>query len=141
MAVKTFDPKGLVVTYGGVVLTGFMDGEAIKVMRDNDSFVKSTGLDGETTRVRQVDRAGSVTLTFQQTADANNVLSAAAIADEATNSGIAPFLIKDLNGTTLLFAAHAWVKKPADATFEKGAVSGREWTLDTGAIDMLVGGN
>lgn len=141
MSVKTFDPKGLIVTFGGIPITGFMDGEAIVVSRDEDSFTKSSGLDGEVVRVKNLGRMGNVKIVLQQTSDSNNVLSAASLADEATNSGIAPFLIKDMNGTTLCFAAHAWVKKPADTGFEKGAVSGREWVLDTGAIDMFVGGN
>ncbi len=140
MAIKTFDPKKVIIAIGGVSMSGFADGSYIKVARDGDSFMKKVGVDGEVSRARNNDRSGSIVLTLMQTSASNDVLSAFNNVDEQTNDGIVPVLITDLSGRSTFFSGYAWIKKPADSEFGK-EVGTREWTLDTGSVDVFVGGN
>lgn len=139
MAVKTYDPKQIHVLIGGVAMGGFTDGTFVKVARDEDSFTKKVGVDGETSRVRTNNNGGTLMLTLHQTSPSNDVLSAFVEADELGNEGIVPVLIKDGTGRTELFSALAWVKKPADATFGKD-VENREWTLELTDVKVFSGG-
>jgi hypothetical protein len=135
-----YDPAQVVVTWGPYLLSGFMDGTFINVQRDEDAFFKKIGADGEVSRTRNRNRGGSATFTLKHTSSSNDALSAEAVNDELLGTGIYPLLVKDLFGTTLRHAPHAWVKKVADAEFAKEE-SGREWILDCDQILGTVGGH
>lgn len=140
MPVRTYDPKKVICTVGGVPMSGWADGTFISVERDNDSFTKVSGADGIVSRAKSNDRAGAVTLTFAQTSPSNDVLTGFAQADELANAGVKPVLIQDFNGTTVLVSAFAWVRKPPVMEFGK-EISDREWVLDCADLDMFAGGN
>mgnify|MGYP000032262258 CR=1 FL=1 len=138
MAVKTYDPKSVVVTVGGYPISGFADGTFITVERSSDAFTKVVGADGEVSRAKSADRSGSVTFTLMQTSNSNAVLSAFAIADENTGAGVVPILIKE--GNSIVFAAEGWVRKLPNAEWGK-EVGNREWVFDCAVIQMEHGGN
>lgn len=139
MALKTYDPKLVILTVGGVPISGFADGTFISAMRSNDSFTKVSGADGIVTRAKSNDKSGEITITLQQSSPSNDVLNGFAQLDERANAGIVPVTIKELNGTTLLFGAEAWVRKPADTEYGK-EVSNREWTIDVAELEYNIGG-
>ncbi len=139
MAVKTYDPKQVHVLIGGVAMGGFTDGAFVRVARDEDSFTKKIGVDGETSRARTNNRNGTLTLTLHQTSPSNDVLSSFVDQDETSNDGIVPVSIKDLSGRTQLFSALGWVKRPADTSFGKD-IDNREWSLELTDVDMTIGG-
>lgn len=136
----SFDPSQVIVAFAGSVLHGFADGPFIKASRHEDAFMLQVGADGEAARVRNKNKSGTCALTLQQTSVSNDVLSALAAADEAGGVGTGALLIKDLNGSTLLSAPVAWIKKVADVEFGK-ELGTREWTFETGEFVMFVGGN
>jgi len=140
MSLKTYDPKSVMVLVGGVPMSGFSEGTFVTVARDEDSFSKVTGADGETSRAKRNNRSGSMTLVLHQTSPSNDVLSALALADELANAGVVPVMVKDASGRSLLFSALGWIKKPADASFSV-EIEDREWVLDLADLDMLVAGN
>jgi hypothetical protein len=137
--VRTYDPAQVVCTFLGVPLSGFADGTFIKVAFDEDSYSKQVGADGEAARARNQNLGGSIALTLQQSSASNDILSANWAADRA-GLGAGPFMVKDLNGTTLAVAPVAWIKKLPDAEFGK-ELGSREWTFDTGRLVEVVGGN
>src|SRR3990167_4682577 len=112
MSLKTYDPKSVMVLVGGVPMSGFSEGTFVTVARDEDSFSKVTGADGETSRAKRNNRSGSMTLVQHQTSPSNDVLSALALADELANAGVVPVMVKDASGRSLLFSALGWIKKP-----------------------------
>lgn len=140
MAVKTYDPKKVAILVGGVPITGFAKGTFVKVTRDEDTFTKYVGADNTTTRGKTNNTGGMIEITLAQSSPSNDVLSALHIADELSNSGVVPVLVKDTNGTTLHEAAAAWVKKPADWTGAKD-VSETSWGLDCADLTMFNGGS
>lgn len=136
---KTYDPKLVVLAVGGVPIYGFADGTFINASRSNDSFSKVSGPDGIVTRAKSNDKSGELTITLQQSSLSNDVLNGYAVLDELANAGVVPVVVKELNGTTLLFGAEGWVRKPADVEYGK-EVSNREWVIDVAEFEFAVGG-
>lgn len=136
----TFNPRQVTVTFMSVLLKGYADGVFIKVERDEDSYTKVVGAAGDGARVKNLNRAGKVTLTLLQTSLSNDVLSGAQQLDELSGTGHGALLIKDLNGASLAIATEAWVMKPAAIEMAK-EIQHREWVFDTLELQMFVGGN
>lgn len=140
MAVRTFDPKEVVLVIGGVPIAGYADGTFISVERSSDTFEKISGADGIISRSKLNDFSGELTITLAQTSPSNDILTGFAQADEKSNSGVVPVLLKDIGGTTVIFAAKGWIRKPPVVEFGK-SISNREWMLDLADLEFSVGGN
>lgn len=136
----TYDPGKVVVNVGGIPIEGFADGTFVNVERSSDTFTKSTGADNRTTRIKQGDKSGTITITLSQSSPSNDVLSGIMLLDETTNDGVVPILVKDLLGTTLAVSAYSWIRKPPAAPFAK-SISNREWIFDCADLNMYIGGN
>ena len=135
MAVSTWDFSKLVVSWSGVVITGFAEAVTISPDGGDDTAKKTVGSDGrETVVVYTNDTSGSVTMSLMASAVTNSTLSALAAAKT-----IGPLLIKDLNGTTVLQATAAWVAKRPETVFGK-ELSPREWRIDYADGNLVIGG-
>lgn len=102
-----------------------------KVERNEDSFKRKAGADGEQVRSRSLDRSGKITMTLMQTSAINARLQAAMLADEASPNGVGifPLMVKDYGGNTLWVAPETWIVKPA--AHEMAAEAGtREWVFE-----------
>lgn len=140
MSVKSYNAAEVVIIFAGIPMEGLADGTFVTVARNNQAFSLAVGSDGEGARAKSNDKSGTITITLMQNSAANDLLSAIANLDEQSGDGVAPFLMKDLSGTTLVAAETAWVQKQADVEFAK-EITNREWVLESDAIDMFVGGN
>lgn len=140
MATHSFDPKDVIITVGGFPIGGFADGEFFSFERNNDAYAMTVGADGDTTRVKSNDRSGACTLTLDQTSNSNAVLSGFATADELSNSGIVPVLVKEINGTTTLFSGNGWVQKLPVVSYGKETTT-RVWVIAMAETQVFVGGN
>lgn len=139
--VKTFDPKNVIIVFGGVPLTGYSPNTFISVAAAGDRFSKVVGADGETARGKSNDYTHEVTLTLMQTSLSNDYLSGIMALDKLSNSGILPLSVLDKSGSTLFFWDQAWVKKPPNWDGQK-EVGERAWVFDTGqVIEENIGGN
>jgi hypothetical protein len=138
--VKTFDPAQFSCIVGGKIMKGFADGTFIRVERNEQAYNLKVGVDGEGTRVKSNNKSGKVTITLMQSSESNEALSAFAAADELSNSGAVPLLLKDGTGTTIMSAATAWVQKYPDAEFAKEATT-RAWVLETDELIEFIGKN
>lgn len=138
MTVKTYDPKEISVIIGTRPISGYDAGSFVKVRRNADAFTLKVGADGKGVRSKSNDRSGEVEITLLQSSDDNEFLSNLAIADELSNGGIVPALIKDNLGSSLYAAEQIWVKKHADVdnAVEAGP---RTWILQTDDLAMFTG--
>jgi hypothetical protein len=136
---RQYDPQAVTTSFIDNNLVGPMDGTFIKATRYEDAATLHVGANGDTTRVINRNRSGSVELTFVQGSPANDVLSAILEQDEREGDGVGVLQIVDANGTTVLHATNAWVKKWADVEFASGH-SGRTWTIDCAKLDVFIGG-
>lgn len=140
MAVRTYDPKSVVLVFGGATISGYADGTFITVERNSDNFSMISGADGEVSRAKTNDRTGSITITLTQTSPSNSLLSFYEALDQRTGSGVAPVGITDLKGGSTYFSGNGWVRKPANAEFSK-EISNREYIIDCDNVSMVSVGN
>ena len=136
----TFDPKLLIITFGGIPLTGFAEGTVLTIERSEDMFKEYVGASGEVSRAKSNNRTGTAKLSLAQTSPANDYLSTMALLDESVNAGVRPFFAKDGLGTSIFMAPQAYVKKVAPAAYGKD-IQAREWTIFLVDINIFVGGN
>lgn len=137
---RQYDPAQVIVNVGGRDISGFADGTFVRCARNADAFTLAVGADGESTRAKSNNRSGRITITLQQSSPSNDYLNSLAEADEKTNSGAVPAMVKDALGTTKANAKKAWVVKRPDGENAK-EVQNREWVLETGNLEYDVGGN
>lgn len=140
MAVKTFDIKRYPCIYGNHIVSGFATDNAISVEYKSDAWTLQVGADGEAARSKSNDYSATITLELMQTSLSNNALSTFYQADQLGNAGALPFLLKDLNGNTVLSAETAWIVKMTNVTISR-EVQSRIWTLETNALISFVAGN
>lgn len=138
--VHTFDPKLVSLIFGGKIISGYADGTFILVERNEQTFNLKVGADGEGTRVKSNNKSGKITVTLMQSSASNDDLSAFALADEISNTGVVPVLMKDGSGRTVVSGATAWLQKPANVELAKEATA-RTWVIESDELAMVVGGN
>lgn len=139
MGVKTYDPSKIHVLFGGIPISGFAEGSAVKVSRSEDTFKKVEGIGGHISRTRTKNKSGSIEFTLAQTSLSNDVLSLTAIADELSAKGVLPLLIIDASTSSVYVSAFAWIRKPAEAGYSKD-LTNRTWIFDSVDVDMFTGG-
>src|SRR6056297_3124698 len=93
--IRTYAADQVRIVVGGVPISGLADGTFVSISRDEQAYNKTTGADGTTSRSRTGNRAGTIAITLQQTSPSNDVLSGFMLADEASDQGVVPVLIKD----------------------------------------------
>lgn len=138
--VLQFDPKNISIVIGGQLAHGLADGTFLTVERNEQAYNLKIGSDGEGTRAKSNNKSGKITLTLMQSSSYNDYLTGLTIADESSNTGVVPVLIKDNLGTTLITALTAWVQKFPNME-DAHEVSHRVWVLESDEINMFVGGN
>lgn len=129
--VNSYDPKKVIITFGGVPITGFTDGTFIQVDPNAETWTKSVGADGEVIRSRNNDNTHTVQITLQQSSVSNNYLSTVMTADKISGRGMLPLTITDMNGTTLHFWPQAWIQTDPSWGYSKENTE-RQWTIHTG---------
>lgn len=140
MSVRTFDPKSVIITIGGVAMSGFADGTFLEVTADTQQFTKIIGADGYATRIKTNNYGGVMTLTLSQSSPSNDALSAILNADRVANAGVVTILVKDLSGTSIIFSASGWIQQFPDISFAN-TVNDRAWIFDLAEMEIFVGGN
>lgn len=139
MATATYDPSLNVFSFAGLNITGYAPATYISVERNEDAFTLVVGASGEATRSHNRNRSGTVTLTLMASSQSNDALTAIALADEIGGTGVSVLFLKEANGTTLVSASNAWVKKMpvVDRAKEAGTV---EWVFECEDLNIFVGG-
>lgn len=138
--VFTYDPKNVSVIVGGQTGHGFADGTFVKFGRMEPAFNLKVGVDGEGTRAKSNNKSGFIEITLMQSSSFNDVLSGYAAADELSNTGAVPLLVRDNSGRTLATSLTAWVQKYPDVE-EAKEVTTRVWRFETDELDIFIGGN
>ncbi len=134
-AIKTYNPKEVVVACGTHIVSGYADDSFIGIEPNGDGITKKVGCDGEIARSISPDNTYKVKITLLQNSDSNSFFSNIADYDRATGNGLFPVLIKDLRGGLLFATEAAWVIKKSPATRGK-ETNNREWEIDTASAVM-----
>ncbi len=133
---RTYAPDEVLITVGGVQITGFSPDSIVKHEPDVDAVTKRVGADGRVTRTISANKSGRVTLTLAQSSPSNTFLHALLKADRAGKAGTVTYFMSDNNGSTIYASGYAWiVKEPENA---HGSEAGDiEWMLDVAAFSDL----
>ena len=134
-AIKTYNPKEVVVACGTHIVSGYADDSFISIEPNGDGITKKVGCDGEIARSISPDNTYKVKITLLQNSDSNSFFSNIADYDRATGNGLFPVLIKDLRGGLLFATEAAWVIKKSPATRGK-ETNNREWEIDPASAVM-----
>lgn len=134
-AIKTYNPKEVVVACGTHIVSGYADDSFINIEPNGDGITKKVGCDGEIARSISPDNTYKVKITLLQNSDSNSFFSNIADYDRATGNGLFPVLIKDLRGGLLFATEAAWIIKKSPATRGK-ETNNREWEIDTASAVM-----
>lgn len=138
----SYDPSQVVVTIGGVIVTGFSDGDSIAARRSEDTYFVRVGTDGGVARARNASAMGEIEIKLLQTSGANAALSALFNTDDLVNGGLAtiPVGIFDGSGGSLASASQAWIKSMPEMILGK-EVSERVWVLSCADLKLFHAGN
>jgi hypothetical protein len=138
----SYDPAQVVVTIGGVIVSGFSDGDSIIARRAEDSYFIKVGTDGGVARARNANKSGEVEIKLLQTSGANAALSALVATDDLTNEGLGvfPIAIFDGSGLSLAAATQCWIKQVPEMVMGK-EVSDRTWVFYAADLRIFHGGN
>ena len=109
----TYDPKMVVITFGGVPITGFAEDSFVECTPSEEGFSRKVGADGEVVRSKSNNRCYDVTVTLLQTSLSNNSLAAAQLSDELTGLGMLPLSITEISSGSEHFFPQAWVERPS----------------------------
>ncbi len=135
-----YDPRLVTASWGAIMFYGYANDSMIKATRNQDSSKYVPGGHGDGTRVSMTDRSGKFTIRLLAQSPCNDLVSAALIADELFGASVAPFFVKDLQGTTLIEATDTWILKPAEVDFSTDAGE-REWTFECHEMLVFGGGS
>jgi hypothetical protein len=133
---RTYDPQTVIITVGGVIVSGFTDGDFVTAEYDEDRYMVKSGADGEVGRAKNASRMGTITVTLMSSSLANHELSA--IFNLEMLGGldlVIPIGIADLSGTSAVAASKCWIKKAPPFTRGK-EVSECEWEFS--AADLVI---
>lgn len=138
----SYDPAQVVATVGGVILSGFSDGDSIIARRSEEMYFLRVGTDGGVARARNANKSGEFEFKLLQTSLANDLLSALIAANDLTNDGliVIPIAVFDGSGRSLAVATQCWIKSIPEATFGK-EVSERVWVFSAADLKIFHGGN
>lgn len=139
---KEYNAKQVNVSLAGKNLNGgYADGTFFIVRRSTPSFTKKVGTDGEVTRSRTNDRTGEFEIHLMQGSDDNDWLSALFLLDENSENGagVGALSCEDKNGTTLHFAANAWLTEWPEANFDREA-GPRVWKGECEFLENYISG-
>lgn len=137
---KTYNAGEVQVIVGTRRLRGLAESSFVKISRDEDSFKKRVGADGEVTRSATNNKAGKIEIMLEQSSEDNAYLQQLMNTDENTKNGIIPASVLDLSGTYVAVAAEAWIAKPSDTDLGRDAKE-RTWVIEAASLEITGGGN
>lgn len=128
-----YDPRNNVVTYNGVLVTGFADGDSITIAADADAVSSQQGADGEIVINAGPTKPSTVTLRLMSTSSSVPYLTGEALIQHqrgATATAFGPLsVINSASGQVTSFA-QAWFKRVPDQSMG----------VEAGVVEFVLGG-
>jgi hypothetical protein len=134
-----YDPLDWKLTFGGILITGFVTGSFLKVMHRTNAVQTIIGADGEGTFVVSHDQSGQMEFTLRREVSVNIALSAKlALARGGRREAIGPLFVENVRTKSTAKATNAILVKSPDM---EGATDYTPiiWTLEAIKLDMFNG--
>lgn len=141
---RAWNIRDLAISLSAVPLEGgYGEDEVMQLEWEEDQFTAYVGADGEVSRAATNNGLATVTLTYAQTAAANDRLTALLKADMlATNgAGAGMFQARDLNGRMVVSSDRSWVMAYPSVTLGK-TIQTVEWKIQLAdaSLGTFIGG-
>lgn len=124
------DFMNVTIAWNGQLITGFADGEGVRITFNKERAGLTVGIDGESMRSKFNDKSAQVTFILQVGSASNSILSAAA---KAQTKGILSII--DNNSSFKANALNSWVRSYPEMSFG-GEAGNREWVIETDDLDV-----
>lgn len=128
-----YDPRNNVVTYDGVLIAGYADGDSITVAADADAIGSQQGADGEIVINAGPTKPHTVTLRLMATSSSVPYLVGKALIQHQPGATAATFgplvVINSATGQVTSFA-QAWIKRVPDQSMG----------VEAGVVEFVFGG-
>jgi hypothetical protein len=136
------DFNEVVVSFAGIPIEGWADGDVLTLARESDAFGSVVGVTGSVARYKTNDARATIEIALLSSSPVNAALSAIFLADlnAPGGAGVGAFMIADLNGTSLYVAGNTWIKRPPDPSWSNEPRE-RRWILECATIRDFTGGN
>lgn len=138
--VKTYDAKLVSITFNGIIVNDFADGDFVAISGLSENFEFVQGADGSENRNNKNITGCDVAITCSQTSQTNDLFSAVHAIDKSLNTGKGGLLIKDLSGTTIISSGQAYIKGYSDANYGN-TLGTRTWNFRAPQAIVFIGGN
>ena len=139
---STYDPKKVIVLFGGVEITGFAEDSIISIKPLGDGITSVVGAHGEVIRTLSPDNRHEVSFKLLQSSASNDVLATIHQRDKRIGDGVLPLVVKDLSGRMTFVDSQAWiVNNPEVSRTNKAEDGSPEWVLNTAGGILFPGGN
>ena len=130
---KIYDPSQVSVLIGGAIIKSW---DLVKVSRDEDGYTFYTGTQGESTRIKNLNKMGAIELTLPQSSSDNDILTGKQIAGDLITCAI-----MDKSGTTVITMPSGTIVKMPDVELGEENTQ-RVWLIKGDTPDpYMVGGN
>lgn len=135
---KSYNLKDVIVTVGGVTVSGYADGDAVSVEMAGDVWELQKGSDGEGVRSRLNNDSGTIKFMLMYGSALNAYFNELYQSDKREGKSVVPIKIRDRNGGAEIFAPECFISAVPNVTF--GRTSGtNEWTFTANDIDPKYG--
>ncbi len=129
---KTYDPSEVSIILAGSIIKSWI---SVSAERDEEAFMMTTGTGGESTRTKNANKMGVITLVLPQASVDNAVLTT--LWNAGTQISVA---VTDKSGVSLHVIPEATVTKSPDAAYGKEAGE-YEWLIRGNLSVHVLGGN
>lgn len=123
-------------------ISGVSEDSIVTIDRATDTFSMYIGADDTGSRVANINTSATVTISLQQTAASNDILTQLYENDRQTldSSGLFNIMIRDSAGRSYYFAEEAYVASPPSSPFAN-SMQTREWVIQCYKMQTYIGGN
>lgn len=128
MALKTYDLKDVICTYGPHRFKGFDEGSAITLTPVEDIYKAKVGADGETTRSRTNNNNYEASIKLMGNSSIHLQMINTTFRNSALNGVTFPFQLVSIATGETYTCANAYVTRLPDAEFAQ-EMTAREWKL------------
>lgn len=147
MTINTYSPSDVTLMIDGYKVSGW---ESITIKRDRDSYTFISGIRGKNTRVRNYDKAATISIELLQTSEAHDILNEIHRKDivdndteefATTDSARLVVTLKDKSGTSSFQSEDAYIVGFPEIKYTQGFES-RVWVIKCLTTNIFkIGGN
>lgn len=135
---STYDPTKLTVIVGGVIVSGFSDGDYITAKRDEDLYTKRVGADGHVARARNGNKSGTIEIKLLQGSPVVSEIAALVALDNFLFDGdvlIPISIVSPGTAAELVVSTQSWLKTAPEMVFGK-EVGERTFVFDCADLKL-----